>query len=147
MTQRRKLKFRDPESAAAEVDRLRKGYKNVGEWTLPQTCKHLDMAIRYSMQPAPERKNTQTFMQWLLLRGILLFGRIPTGVAAPKRITPPDDTPDSAIDGFLGALDEMKTFRGEFAPHPRLGKLTRRDYMNLHLVHCAHHFGFLIPTS
>jgi hypothetical protein len=147
VSERRKVKLADADAAAAEVERLRKGYRKVGEWSLPQTCKHLDMAIRYSMVPAPERKNTQTFSQWLLLKIILLFGRIPAGVAAPKRIEPPEDTPDSACDGFLGALREMKEFRGEFAPHPRLGKMKRRDYVRLHLIHTAHHFTFLIPTN
>jgi hypothetical protein len=147
VSQRRKLKFANSKAAAAEVARLRKGYTKLGEWSLPQTCKHLDMAIRFSMQPAPERKNESTFLQWLQLKLILAFGWIPAGVAAPKRVVPDDDTPDSAIDDFLGALREMDDFKGEFAPHPRLGKIKRRDYVRLHLIHCAHHFGFLLPTG
>lgn len=147
MSERRKLKFADADAAAAEVARLRKGYTGVGEWSLPQMCKHLDMAIRYSMKPAPERKNEITFLQWVQLRLILAFGRIPAGIAAPKRIVPPDDTPDSAIDEFLGALREMKEFKGEFAPHPRLGKIKRKQYVRLHLIHCAHHLGFLTPVE
>lgn len=147
MTERRKLKFADTEAAAAEVERLRKGYTVVGEWSLPQMCRHLDMAIRYSMKPAPERKNEITFLQWVQLRLILAFGRIPAGIAAPKRICPPDDTPEAAIDEFLEALREMKDFKGEFAPHPRLGKIKRRQYIRLHLIHCAHHLGFLRPVE
>jgi hypothetical protein len=147
VTERRKLKFADTEAAAAEVERLRKGYTVVGEWSLPQMCRHLDMAIRYSMKPAPERKNEITFLQWVQLRLILAFGRIPAGIAAPKRICPPDDTPEAAIDEFLEALREMKDFKGEFAPHPRLGKIKRRQYIRLHLIHCAHHLGFLRPVE
>ena len=147
MNERRKLKFADTDAAAAEVERLRKGYTATGEWTLPQMCKHLDMAIRYSMKPAPERKNEITFLQWVQLKLILGFGQIPSGIYAPKRIIPPDDTPDSAIDGFLGALREMDEFKGEFAPHPRFGKVKRKDYVRLHLIHCAHHLGFLMPAT
>jgi hypothetical protein len=147
VSERRKLKFADTDAAAKEVERLRKGYTRTGEWSLPQMCKHLDMAIRYSMKPAPERKNEITFLQWVQLKLILAFGRIPSGIYAPKRIIPPDDTPDSAIDEFLVALQEMKEFKGEFAPHPRLGKLKRRQYVRLHLIHCAHHLGFLTPLE
>ena len=147
MTERRKLKFADTAAAAAEVERLRKGYTQVGEWTLPQACKHLDMAIRYSMKPAPGRNIKKTFVKWGLLRLILGLGRIPAGIAAPKHINPPDETPDSAIDDFLGALREMKDFTGEFAPHPMLGKIKRRQYVRLHLIHCAHHLGFLRPVE
>jgi hypothetical protein len=135
------------DEVAGEVDRLKRGYEKVGEWNLPQTCKHLELAIRYSMQPAPERKNTQTWTQWILTRGILLVRRIPAGQAAAKRIEPPEDVPESAISGFLESLQELKNFRGEFSPHPRLGKMKRRDYVKLQLIHCAHHFGFLIPKT
>jgi hypothetical protein len=147
VSERRRLKFANADEVAAEVGRLRKGYTQAGEWSLAQMCGHLDMAIRYSMQPAPERKNETTFLQWLQLKLILAFGRLPAGIAAPKRITPPDDTPDSAIDEFLVALREMKDFKGEFSPHPRLGKIKRRNYVRLHLIHCAHHLGFLSPAG
>jgi hypothetical protein len=147
VSERRKLKFACTEEAAAEAERLRKGYRKLGEWSLPQMCRHLALAIRYSMQPAPERKDTQTLAQWLLLKIILLFKRIPSGQANSKRITPPDEVPDSAIDEFKDAMKEMDEFKGEFSPHPRLGKIKHKDYVKLHLIHCAHHFGFLIPTS
>ncbi len=147
MSERRRLKFANADAVAAEVGRLRKGYAQAGEWSLAQTCKHLEMAIRLSMTPAPDRKNEITFLQWLQLKLILTFGRIPAGLAAPKRIIPPDDTPDSAIDEFMEALRELKDFKGEFSPHRRLGKMKNRDYVRLHLIHCAHHLGFLSPAG
>jgi hypothetical protein len=147
VSERRKLKFANSDAVAAEVGRLRKGYTAVGEWSLPQMCKHLDMAIRFSMKPAPERKNKTTISQWVLLKLILLFGRIPSGIYAPKRIIPSDDTPDSAIDEFFGALKEMDEFTDEYAPHPRFGKVKRKDYVRLHLIHCAHHLGYLSPMT
>jgi hypothetical protein len=76
-----------------------------------------------------------------------MSGRIPAGQAGSKRIMPPDDTPESAIDGFLEALDVLKNFKGEFSSNPRLGKMSHKAYKRLHLIHCAHHFGFLIPTG
>jgi hypothetical protein len=146
VSDRRKLKFADADAVAAEVKRLRKGYRKTGEWSLPQMCQHLDKAIRFSMKPAPDRKVKRGPVKWAQLKAILMVGRLPSGIKAPDRVIPPVDTPDSAIDEFLGALEELKNFKGEFGPHPMLGRIKHRDFVRLHLVHCAHHFGFLSPA-
>jgi len=86
-------------------------------------------------------------MRWLMVRAILITGRIPAGAYAPERITPAKDVGEAAIDEFLTALEELKDYKGEFAPHPRLGTLKRGGYFKLHLIHCAHHLGFLTPTT
>jgi hypothetical protein len=148
VSQRRRLKFADVDAVAAEVGRLRKGYTRAGNWSLPQACRHLQWAMQYSMKPAPERKNVETTrFQWVLLKIILASGKIPAGVQTPERIVPTEDTPEAAIDEFLAALEELKNFTGEFSPHPLLGPIKRRDYVRLHLIHCAHHLGFLSPVE
>lgn len=149
MSERRTLKFANADAVAAEVGRLRKGYNRSGEWSLPQICKHLDVAMRFSMKPPKERKPPRKvgFLQWTQLRVILLTGRIPAGFPAPERIIPPDDTPESAIDEFLAALREWENFTGEFNPHPMLGQMSHREGVRLHLIHCAHHLGFLSPAG
>jgi hypothetical protein len=76
-----------------------------------------------------------------------MVGRFPEGVKAPNRVVPQADTPDSAIDDFLQLLQKLKEFKGEFAPHPRLGHVGHDDFIRLHLIHCAHHLSFLWPTK
>jgi len=146
VSQRRRLKFADADGVAAEIRRLRKGYSRAGNWSLPQICRHLEMAIRYSMKPASDRKMETTWFQWVLLKIMLASGKIPAGVPTPEQIVPPEDTPDAAIEECLAALEELKNFPGEFAPHPFLGRIKHRDWVKLHLIHCAHHLGFLSPA-
>ncbi len=146
MSERRRLVFGDADQVAAEVSRLRKGYRKMGNWSLPQICQHLTKAIGYSMNPAPDRKVESGFMQWLQVKAILAFGQIPAGVEAPQRIVPPEETEESAVDDFLSMLQKLKDFRGEFAPHPMLGRMKHGDFVKLHLIHCAHHLGFLTPA-
>jgi len=145
VSERRRLKFADADAVAAEIGRLRKGYSRAGNWSLPQVCRHLEMAMRYSMKPAPDRKVETTWFQWVQLKIMLASGKIPAGVPAPERIVPPQDTPDAAIDECLAALEELKNFKGQFAPHPFLGWIKHRDWVALHLIHSAHHLGFLSP--
>jgi hypothetical protein len=110
------------------------------------TCWHLGKAIRFSMRPGPWEPVNAGAMRWLL-KLILIVGKIPSGVHAPERVTPTNDVPDAAIDEFLTALEDLKNYKGEFAPHPKFGPVKRRSFYKLHLIHCAHHFSFLLPTS
>lgn len=147
VTERRKLHFADTDAMAADVGRLRAGYRQLGNWSLPQTCWHLKKALDFSMRPGPYEPVRGGFLRWVMIRGILLMGRIPSGMYAPERITPTKDVLDAATDEFLTTLELLKNYKGEFAPHPRLGNLSRRSFYKLHLIHCAHHFSFLLPTS
>jgi hypothetical protein len=148
VSERRTLKFADADAVAAEVRRLRAGYTQAGEWSLPQACWHLNKAIRFSMNPPPQVKMTKPgLIRKMQLMAILIVGRIPAGAHAPEKITPTKDVPESAIDEFLVTLNDLNNFKGEFAPNPLFGQLSRGRYMRLHLVHCAHHLGFLSATN
>jgi hypothetical protein len=146
VSERRKLHFADTNAVAADIGRLRAGYTRAGNWSLPQACWHLSKALRFSMRPGPWDPVHPGKTRWLL-PVILIAGRIPSGVHAPERVTPASDVPDAAIDEFLTALEELKHYKGEFAPHPKFGTIKRRGFYKLHLIHCAHHFGFLTPTT
>ena len=145
MSVRRKLKFADTDAVAAEVRRLRSGYRKIGEWSLPQACWHLETAIRLSMQPHPQKDFKAGLGRKVLLLAILIIGRIPAGAHAADIVTPAKEVPESAIDDFVGVLEKLKDFTGEFAPNPMFGRLTHGQYVRLHLIHCAHHLGFLVP--
>jgi hypothetical protein len=147
VSERRRLHFADTNQVATEVGRLRVGYSRAGEWSLPQTCWHLSKAICFSMRPGPWDPVRGGFLRWMMQKIILISGKIPSGMYAPERITPPKETGDAAIDEFLTDLETLKNYKGEFAPHPKLGKLSHRSFYKLHLIHCAHHLGFLTPTN
>jgi hypothetical protein len=143
---RRRLKFADADAVAADVRDLREGYSKCGNWTLEQACWHLAKALRASMRPPPYDPVESSLIKKVQLRAILLAGRIPSGVRAPEHIVPPGDVPESAIDDLLAALEELKQFKGEFAPHRMLGNVKHDDFVRLHMIHCGHHLGLLHPT-
>jgi Protein of unknown function (DUF1569) len=147
VSERRRLKFADADAVAAEVRRLRSGYTRVGEWSLPQMCWHLGSAIEFSMRPPPHKAVKAGIGRKVLLLAILMMGRIPAGAHAPDPITPAKETPESTIDDFFTVLERLKNFTGKFAPNPMFGHLTHGQYLRLHLIHCAHHLGFLRPAN
>jgi len=147
MVRRRHLKFADADAVAAEVHRLRGGYERAGYWSLEQTCWHLNKAVYYSMQPGPHDTARAGLVKRLQLKVILATQRIPRGRRAPQRVMPPDQVEESVIDELLRTLQALKTFPGPFAPHRIFGKIDDERFFRFHMIHCAHHFGFLIPAG
>jgi hypothetical protein len=109
----------------------------------------MNKVVRFSMVPLAGKAPSGLKLagQWVIARVILTAGRMPAGVSGPERVMPPADVAESAVDDFLAALVEVENFEGEFGVHPRLGRLSRDEYLKLHLIHSAHHLGFLTPTN
>jgi len=147
LLRRRPLKFADPDAVTAEVRRLRAGYERAGNWSLEQTCWHLNKAMYYSMQPGPHDPARVGLVRRLQLKVILAMELIPRGRQAPQRVLPPDQPEESVIDEFLITLQALKTFPGPFAPHRMFGKMDDKKFFRFHMIHCAHHFGFLAPAG
>jgi hypothetical protein len=146
VSNKRPLKFADADAVAADVRLLCQGYSQSGNWSLQQSCWHLAKALRSSMRPGPHEPVETGIVKKMQLRAILLAGRIPSGVKAPDHVVPPTDVPESAIEDFLAALEELKQFKGDFAPHRMLGNVGHEDFIRLHLIHCAHHLSHLRPA-
>jgi hypothetical protein len=144
---RRLLSFADTDAVAAEVRRLRRGWTKTGNWSLPQICWHLNRAMTFSMRPGPHPAPPVDPAAAERLHYMLKTGRPPDGIQAPDIAIPPAEVPEPAIDEFLATLETLKNFKGEFAPHRLFGVVSRDDYYRLHLLHSAHHLGFLIPAG
>lgn len=99
------------------------------------------------MRPGPHEPVETGLVKKMQLRAILMAGRLPSGVKAPEHIVPPPDAPESAIDDFLAAIEELKQFKGRFAPHRMLGEIEHDKFVRLHLIHCAHHLSHLRPKA
>ena len=78
---------------------------------------------------------------------MLASGKIPDGLISPDAMTPPADTPDSAVDDFLTTLKRFEAYRGELAPHRLFGNMSDADRRRHQLIHCAHHLSFLVPVQ
>ncbi len=151
---RRTLRFQTIDEIHAELDRCLAAeqagrLKQLGNWTLGQTCAHLAAWIEYAYVGFPMRP-VPAPIRWLLrwqLRGMLKKG-MPAGVMIPGvagGTTGAD--PISAAEGvarYHAALDRL---RREPAVHasPAFGKLTEAERLQLNLRHAELHLSFLQP--
>jgi hypothetical protein len=145
--QKRKLSFKNVDDITAEVNRLRAGCRNKGNWSLAQTCWHLNVTLKYSMRPGPHEAVEVDPKYREIGRRIIAEGEIPGTLQAPERAVPPMNVSDTEIDDFLSSLQALKAFNGPFPPHRLFGTLPEADYMKLHLIHSAHHLDNLIPKK
>jgi hypothetical protein len=148
---RRTLHFEDLGQVAQEVERLRRdGYARAGNWGLAQVSEHLALALEAMMAGFP-----RPFPWWVRrLAGpavrvwVFATGRFPAGLPMPAGVAPPDaPDEDAAVRHWREALERFTRFDGPLARHPAFGRLSRRQWEHLNLIHCAHHLGFLLPRD
>jgi hypothetical protein len=149
--QPRKLSFTDFSQVHSELDRLhRGGYDRLGQWDLAQICDHLAYFIRESLDGFTFR------VPWLIkflfgrlvLRQILKTGRMRSGVTTPQKPLPaPGGDEAAAITRLKEVIDRLCAHPGELHTSPFFGYLTPEQWRKLHLIHCAHHLGYLVPKS
>jgi hypothetical protein len=54
---------------------------------------------------------------------------------------------DAGIDRLVGAIDRYVNHTGPVRPSPLLGKLTRAEWDQIHLIHASHHLSFIVPDD
>jgi hypothetical protein len=147
--EQRKLDFKDLAEVLAEVHRLHtNGYRKLGQWDLAQVCNHLAYFIQGSLDGFTFR------VPWLLkvlfgrftLRRILEQRRMNAGGPTPQKPLPePGGDEDAAVANLEQTGEKFQAHAGDLHASPFFGYLTRQQWLAMHLVHCAHHLGFLAP--
>jgi hypothetical protein len=147
----RPLQFQDFPEALAEVDRLhRGGYTKLGRWDLAQVCDHLTYFVQGSLDGHPYTVPWlfKVLFGRLYLRRILSQRRMKAGVPTPQKPLPaPGGDEAAAVDRFKQTIERLRAHPGELHPSPFFGYLTPQQWRDQHLIHCAHHLGFLLPNS
>lgn len=150
MAERRQLDFRAFDDMFAEIDRLRHGYRRMGNWDLAYICDHL------ATVPLGAIKGYRRMAPWLIRKtiGPVLLGRIlktrrmKAGIRIPESMLPkPGKSEEQAVADLRRATDAMRDFAGDYAEHPIFGHVRRDQFQQLHLIHAAHHLGFLSPVK
>ncbi len=146
---RRELDFHSFDEVVVEIEHLHAGgYRRVGNWDLAQVCRHLSVSLESALSGASFK------WPWLVrkligpraLRRVLRTRKIPPGVKAPIALHPaPGGDVAEAVQRVTDLLRRVRTHTGEFHPHPFFGALSPEQTRDMHLIHCAHHLGFLIP--
>jgi hypothetical protein len=151
VAERRLLSFASLDEIMPEVTRLLQGHKTAGQWSLAQICNHLAMAFnsvaggvpvgQEATSPDDERERHAGIRQ-----SFLALDRFPDG-----RISPPRLVPGEGLDSYQEAAslaDAVARFiaaEGRFPAHPRIGPLTKDEWVRFHCLHTAHHLGFVVP--
>lgn len=151
MPKRRFLKFTQMTDPLEEAHRLAgAGYEQCGNWNLGQVCHHLTAAYNASID------GYQSKTPWVLQNvigpvakyGFLYVGRFPAGAPGPPQIMPGAiDDENAAIAALAQAVERVRNHQGAFDRHPIFGVMTPAQNRRLHLIHAAHHLGFLQPKQ
>lgn len=143
------LSYPHEDFAADDIQHLRRGYVQTGDWSLPQICWHLNVGARLRMDagPHPDGNTAEQDERAPMLKHILDSGVLPLGIVAPDRMLPPENAGDEAIEACLESLDRIKRFTGKFAPHRLFGYLSPQEVRRHNLIHFAHHLSYLVPTT
>lgn len=155
MAARRTLKFDSLDEIVRDAEQLlAAGYNRVGKWDLAQACGHVSEWMRYGMDGFPRAPWFLRPMFWLLrntvggriFRRSLATLKMPDGApTAPESVPQPDGDAAAAVARLKEIVKRMKAFPGEPIRSPFLGRMTRDEWVKLHLMHAGHHLGFLIP--
>jgi hypothetical protein len=132
-----------------DVERLLEGCTTVGNWSLAQICRHLAAALRLTADlPASTPQDPSLWIEEELKRQIFGSGLLLEGYLAPPEVVPAETSGGGReAEGLRHAIAYYKASSGPVIPHPYLGPLTKAEWDRFHLMHCAHHLSFAIPTA
>ena len=148
MVDRRTLNFATEADAIAEIERLRSGYVKTANWSLNQIAFHTGFPISFPMQsPAtmsatPEQKQMQSFLE-----NVVANGWPPSRLDSPPPMRPPDEPNPSVVDELVSNLKKLAAYQEKYIDAGVFGPLETSKYRRFHLIHIAHHLGFLQPKT
>lgn len=153
MSEQRHLKYSSIDDLIADLQQLQKGYRQLGNWTLPHAAWHLSLALR-SLQPLPagaastpeQVKAKQERLDYLLAGNEMGAGRpVPPGLDPLKDF--PADADATAVDNFITGLKKLAVATQPTVMFGRFGLVTIDEFRRFILLHTAHHLNKLIPTT
>jgi hypothetical protein len=150
---RRILRFESIDEVVADVDRLAEALRvgrlrQLGNWTLGQTLRHLACWAEYSYAGAPMK--VPFFIKWILRRRKrkFLYEPMRAGVRIPGVQGGTLATEPSSLEDGLGRWRRvMERLKAEAPSKPQVifGPLRHHEWIAMHLRHAELHLGFLVP--
>ena len=149
---RRELHFSSMADILEDVEYLAAGDppRSTGNWTSAQIVEHVGRIIDCSLEgfPTPKAALPLRFIGWLLRR-IVLTRPMRPGVKLPRNfeaLLPDHGTIwDDAVGRFHAVHNKLAT-RPMTQPSPIFGRLTHRQWEQMHCRHAEMHFSFMHPA-
>lgn len=155
--ERRRLKFQDLQDAVREAEALHAGgYRRLGKWDLSQACGHLADWLTFPVDGFPKIpfyfRPTMFLVRNMIapamLRKTLATGEMPGGAPTmPATVPTPGGDEAKALARFRRAVERFQAHKGPYHPSPMFGQTSREDTTRIHLIHCAHHLGYLVSNA
>lgn len=151
ITEKRPLRFATLDDMLADVNHLRTaGYTKLGEWELPRMMDHIAKQMTMLLEPDGPRVPwpVQWIARWAIHRMAVRKKYLPFKAKAAASLKPsPDATDASAYASLLAAVERLRALKGDLIDTHAFGKMSRHDYIQMQLVHAAHHLSFLVPKA
>ena len=157
MIVRRQLRFASLDDIIEDAEHLHAvGYEKTGQWGLAQICNHCALWVKYPMDGFPKLPLWLKPIFWVVKRTVLVKlekrmreeKTMPTGMStAPMTVFSPGDDEAKAVADLVEQVNRWKNYTGPTHPSPLRGSLSAADWIETHLVHCAHHLSFLVPKQ
>ena len=146
--ERRELRFTSFDDVMPDVERLLRGHRTVGHWSLGQILRHLAKVLRRVVDlPATTPFDTSLWVSEEKKREVLGSGLIPEGLPAPAEVVSEESfDPAEQAEELRRAIAHFKASSGPVIPHRFLGPLTKAEWDQIQLAHLAHHLSFAVPV-
>jgi hypothetical protein len=147
-TERRIIDLKTLDEVANEAERLHEsGYTQVGDWDLCQNLSHCGIFMEKSMDGFDFK------LPWILrligplaLKSAIKKRTFKPGFKNPPGVDPvPGKGEPEMLNWFQSVVQRVKEHPCDFHPSPLAGYLDPPTWRELHIIHCSHHLGFLIP--
>lgn len=155
----RELVFDNWDEIVAELNTLRSGCTQAGQWDLGQTVLHLNAWLTYPLDgfpvpPIPIRA-MMTMVRWMfgksMLRKILMEGRFRDGTpTAPQTVFEPltdDSSIQKSVDDLLESIARFRAHDQPIHASPIFGAMDKSTAERLQWVHFAHHLSRLTAAE
>ncbi len=148
MADHRTLNFAAEADAIAEIESLRRGYLQTGNWSLPQIAFHIGFPISHpqaspaTLDVSPEQKQMQGFLENVVAHG---WPQQPGESPPPMR--PPANVGPEKVDELIANLKKLAAYKASHVNAGPFGAVTTEKYRRFILVHAAHHLSFLTPKQ
>ncbi|MGL6075720.1 MAG: DUF1569 domain-containing protein [Fimbriiglobus sp.] len=154
---RPELRFETLDEVVHDVEALlASGYEKTGNWSLGQCAGHLANWVEYQMDGFPKLPLflkpiffvVRKLFASKMLQKVITEGKMKAGYSTAPPSVPSESVDDRAeVERLRQAYRRWENYTKPFLPSPLFGEQKREDWRKLHLVHAAHHLGYLKPKA